>query len=258
MRPDRKSDKTAEDRTFMDRCIVIGAGELTVPGIEVKDGDFVIAADAGFSHCERLGIEPDLIVGDFDSLKEGDGEALEEIRRREPERILTLPSEKDDTDMLAAIRVGLEKGCREFFLYGGLGGRLHTLDALVPDGFVQYDVIKPGDPDGFIDILGDVVIRPDEEMSSELAYACGGVRGLLATGERFVGSADDKADIISRFPGVLAADMESAAVAQVCARLGVPFACIRIISDEGDISEYYDFKYRAADKAVSALLNVLK
>ncbi len=128
MRPDRKSDKTAEDRTFMDRCIVIGAGELTVPGIEVKDGDFVIAADAGFSHCERLGIEPDLIVGDFDSLKEGDGEALEEIRRREPERILTLPSEKDDTDMLAAIRVGLEKGCREFFLYGGLGGRLgHTI-----------------------------------------------------------------------------------------------------------------------------------
>ncbi|HJA31643.1 MAG TPA: thiamine diphosphokinase [Candidatus Eisenbergiella pullicola] len=112
----------------MDRCIVIGAGELTVPGIEVKDGDFVIAADAGFSHCERLGIEPDLIVGDFDSLKEGDGEALEEIRRREPERILTLPSEKDDTDMLAAIRVGLEKGCREFFLYGGLGGRLgHTI-----------------------------------------------------------------------------------------------------------------------------------
>lgn len=128
MRPDRKSDKTAEDRTFMDRCIVIGAGELTVPGIEVKDGDFVIAADAGFSHCERLGIEPDLIVGDFDSLKEGDGEALEEIRRREPERILTLPSEKDDTDMLAAIRVGLEKGCWEFFLYGGLGGRLgHTI-----------------------------------------------------------------------------------------------------------------------------------
>ena len=128
MRPDRKSDKTVEHRTFMDRCIVIGAGELTVPGIEVKDGDFVIAADAGFSHCERLGIEPDLIVGDFDSLKEGDGEALEEIRRREPERILTLPSEKDDTDMLAAIRVGLEKGCREFFLYGGLGGRLgHTI-----------------------------------------------------------------------------------------------------------------------------------
>lgn len=141
---------------------------------------------------------------------------------------------------------------------GGLGGRLHTLDALVPDGFVQYDVIKPGDPDGFIDILGYVVIRPDEEMSSELASACGGVRGLLATGERFVGSADDKADIMSRFPGVLAADMESAAVAQVCTRLGVPFACIRIISDEGDISEYYDFKYLAADKAVSALLNVLK
>ena len=136
---------------------------------------------------------------------------------------------------------------------GSLGG-LRTLDALVPDGFVQYDVVKPGDPDGLIDILGEVVLRPDEGMSSALAAAAGARRGILATGEKFVGSTADSEDILRRFPSALAADMESGAVAQVCSRLGVPFACVRIISDSGDADEYYDFVSRAAAAAVSAVL----
>lgn len=136
---------------------------------------------------------------------------------------------------------------------GSLGG-LRTLDALVPDGFVQYDVVKPGDPDGLIDILGEVVLRPDEGMSSALAAAAGARRGILATGEKFVGSATDREDILRRFPSALAADMESGAVAQVCSRLGVPFACVRIVSDSGDADEYYDFVSRAAAAAVSAVL----
>ncbi len=113
---------------MMERCMIIGAGDLEGVRIEVRTGDYVIAADAGLSCCKRLGIAPDLIVGDFDSLPGEEREALEEIRRREPERILPLPSEKDDTDMLAAIRAGLARGYREFVLYGGLGGRLgHTI-----------------------------------------------------------------------------------------------------------------------------------
>ena len=112
----------------MGRCIIVGAGELKSRTIEVRKEDFVIAADAGFSHCRRMGLSPDLIVGDFDSLPKEEQAQLERIRKEEPQRLLTLPSEKDDTDMLAAIREGLAKGCREFFLYGGLGGRLgHTI-----------------------------------------------------------------------------------------------------------------------------------
>ena len=112
----------------MGRCIIVGAGELKSRTIEVRKEDFVIAADAGFSHCRRMGLSPDLIVGDFDSLPKEEQARLERIRKEEPQRLLTLPSEKDDTDMLAAIREGLAKGCREFFLYGGLGGRLgHTI-----------------------------------------------------------------------------------------------------------------------------------
>ena len=140
---------------------------------------------------------------------------------------------------------------------GGIGGRLHTLDLLVPDLFVQYDVIMPGEPDGYMDILDRVGVLPDENLSAQLAAACGAMRGTMATGERFVDAAADKADILARFPTVVAADMESGAVAQVCARFGVPMACVKVISDSGDSGEYYDFKQRAADKAIRAVLSVV-
>lgn len=109
-----------------------------------------------------------------------------------------------------------EFGADELYMTGVAGslGGLRTLDALVPDGFVQYDVVKPGDPDGLIDILGEVILRPDEGMSSALAAAAGARRGILATGEKFVGSTADREDILRRFPSALAADMESGAVAQ--------------------------------------------
>ncbi len=74
----------------------------------------VIAADAGLDHLEEQGIVPDLIVGDFDSLG----------RVPEGKNVLRHPAEKDDTDMLLAVREGLKRGCRTFLLYGGLGGRL--------------------------------------------------------------------------------------------------------------------------------------
>lgn len=79
---------------------------------------FIIAADGGLVHLEEQSIVPDLIVGDFDSLG----------RIPEGGNVLCHPVEKDDTDMMLAVREGLKRGCREFVLYGGLGGRLdHTV-----------------------------------------------------------------------------------------------------------------------------------
>lgn len=160
----------------------------------------------------------------------------------------------------AAFALAREFGARGIYstgVAGALGGSLRVLDVLVPDGFVQYDVVKPGDPDGLLDVLGEIVVPPDAAMSGALAAKCGAKRGLLATGERFVGCEADREDILRRFPKAVAADMESGAIAQVCARLGVPFACVRVISDSGDSAEYGDFKRRAADKAVSAVLSAL-
>lgn len=110
----------------MSKCILICAGDLLVSSIPVKEEDLVIACDAGLLYCQALGIEPGLILGDFDSLGEDTEDALAAYRDRA--EIITLPVEKDDTDTLAALRIGLERGYREFHLYAATGGALdHTM-----------------------------------------------------------------------------------------------------------------------------------
>lgn len=97
-------------------CYVVGAGEFVGPPPTADD--FVIAADGGFAHLRALGAQADLVLGDFDSLGAPPAHP----------HLLRLPREKDDTDMLAALREGLARGFRAFHLHGGTGGRIeHTL-----------------------------------------------------------------------------------------------------------------------------------
>ena len=111
----------------MGRCIIVAAGDLTVGSVKVNDDDLVIAVDGGLGYCSVLELEPDLILGDFDSVSEQEREAIELLKAQIPERIIQLPDVKDDTDTLAAIRIGLENGYDRFLIYGGTGGRLeHT------------------------------------------------------------------------------------------------------------------------------------
>lgn len=110
------------------KCIVIGAGDLTVGTVQVQEEDLVIAVDGGLSYCGLLEVEPDILIGDFDSVSEKEREAVEELANQIPDRVIRLEREKDDTDMLAALKLGLEWGYRSFRIYGGTGGRLdHTL-----------------------------------------------------------------------------------------------------------------------------------
>lgn len=96
------------------RCIIIGAGGGASPEkTDIRQDDFVIAADGGYAKCRELGITPHLAVGDWDSLKAPPTDCPTAV----------LPVEKDDTDTLAAIRKGLEKGCEEFHIYFGTGGK---------------------------------------------------------------------------------------------------------------------------------------
>jgi len=110
------------------RCIVIGAGDLTVGTINITDDDLVIAVDGGLNYCSVLNIEPDFILGDFDSVSQEQREVLLELQKQVPDRVIALPPEKDDTDMLAALKFGLEFGYTSFLLYAAAGGRLeHTI-----------------------------------------------------------------------------------------------------------------------------------
>lgn len=121
-------NKTTEKKVKTGKCIVIGAGDLTMGELSLQENDYVIAVDGGLSYCGILMVEPDLIIGDFDSVSEQEKLAIEALQEEIPERIVELPVEKDDTDMLAALKQGLALGYRDFRIYAGTGGRFdHTL-----------------------------------------------------------------------------------------------------------------------------------
>lgn len=114
--------------TKQGKCIVICAGDFTPVEMKKKDGDFVIAVDGGYLYSKILEIAPDLIIGDFDSLPRAEREELSVMKQTDKDRIVELNPCKDDTDTLAALRIGLKKGYRNFHIYGAMGGRLeHTI-----------------------------------------------------------------------------------------------------------------------------------
>lgn len=99
-------------------CYVVGAGDCLSLEFQPSEEDLVIAADAGLRYLEQSGIAADLIIGDFDTLENAPT----------GRNVITLSCEKDDTDMLAAVREGIKAGYTEFHLYGGTGGRIdHTI-----------------------------------------------------------------------------------------------------------------------------------
>ena len=110
------------------KCIVIGAGDLTLGNIAVGEEDFVIAVDGGLGYCGVLEVEPDLLIGDFDSVSEEEEKAVRLLEQDIPDRVIRLAREKDGTGMLAALKEGLARGYRQFHIYAGTGGRFdHTL-----------------------------------------------------------------------------------------------------------------------------------
>lgn len=104
------------------RCVIISGSPETNPNFikqAVKCDDYVICADRGYEFACLADVEPDLIVGDFDSYRENISAECE---------IVKLNSHKDDTDTIHAIDVAFEKGFTDFLLLGALGGRIdHTI-----------------------------------------------------------------------------------------------------------------------------------
>ena len=101
----------------MDKCIIFGAADLCRLVAPIESDDLLIAADGGLRHFSAIDKKPHVILGDFDSLG------------YVPEGAQVHPVEKDDTDMMLAVRYGLSQNRKDFYLYGALdGSRLdHTV-----------------------------------------------------------------------------------------------------------------------------------
>ncbi|MBE7024716.1 MAG: 5'-methylthioadenosine/adenosylhomocysteine nucleosidase [Ruminococcaceae bacterium] len=141
---------------------------------------------------------------------------------------------------------------------GGLADDLKVFDIAIGTGAVQYDMDTTplGDPLGLISGLNLVQLPCDPSLTATLSEAADAIglharKGLLATGDRFCASKQDKEYITGHFPAI-ACEMEGGAVAQVCAANRIPCCLFRAISDsaDGDASVSYEaFATEAAKNA---------
>ncbi len=144
--------------------------------------DYVICADNGIHHANKLGIKPNLIVGDLDSATSDD---IAEFKARGIE-IMKYPCEKDATDTEIAIHKAIELGARYIDVYGGLGTRLdHTLGNV----HLLYQMLAKGIRGRLINSYNEVVLAEKElvvdgqkgQLVSLIPFL-GEVKGITTTG----------------------------------------------------------------------------
>ena len=148
----------------MANCIIFCAAEFDTLAEPIARGDYVIAADGGFSHVQKLGLEPDCVLGDFDSLG------------YVPDHAKLFPVEKDDTDAMLAARRGLELGYREFYFYGALDGprldhtvsNFQTLQFLADHGARGYLIGK----DYIVTVIKEETVEFPAEAEGILSLFC--------------------------------------------------------------------------------------
>lgn len=142
---------------------------------------------------------------------------------------------------------------------GSLDARLSIGDIAIGESLVQHDMdTSPlGDPVGLISGLNIVNIPADERVVSVLEKAAEKldgvktVRGIIASGDQFVASAEKKKYIVDTFNASVC-EMEGAAIAQVCFTNAVAFCVVRAVSDCADGSShmaYNEFLPVAASNA---------
>lgn len=160
-------------------CILIGAGDLTVSEIPIGENDLCIAVDGGYEYCKLLEITPDYILGDFDSISEKEAKGVVEIAKQEEDKVIILPVEKDDTDMLAAMKLGLAEGYQSFRIYGGMGGRIeHTIANIQ---CLLY--LKEHNAVGYLmDGTGMILVAKEEEISFQESLE--GYMSLFSMGDK--------------------------------------------------------------------------
>ena len=93
-------------------------GDWLAPFLD--DATQLIGADGGTRHILALGLVPDLVIGDLDSLEKVEVEAL----RARGVTIDVYPVAKDETDMELALRYAASRDDTPIVILGGLGGRL--------------------------------------------------------------------------------------------------------------------------------------
>ena len=152
-------------------------------------------------------------------------------------------------------------------LAGGLGQQVRVGDVVVARSLIQHDMdARPLFPRHMIPDLRKDAFVVDPDLAHAVTLSAAEVlqqvqqhvpahtlvqyglhqpcvhEGLILSGDRFVSTAADSAELVQRLPQALAVEMEGAAMAQVCHDFGIPLAVVRTISDRADDTAHVDFK----------------
>ena len=178
---------------MLKRAIIFVNGELCNGErikAQINSQDFLIAVDGGYGHMKSLGLNPDLVIGDLDSMQKSD---LKRLQTAGVE-FLRFPPEKDETDLELALFEASARGYRDILLVAGLGGRLdQTLGNLflpkapflqkclikMDDGCVEVWILRYSQSPGGLEILGE-----KGDVISLLVYGSK-VKGIATQGLKY-------------------------------------------------------------------------
>lgn len=141
------------------KCIIFGAGEFSkedyynckLLSSSQEEKCVYLAADGGYLSMQQVNLKPDYVIGDFDSLDTIPDNV----------KVIKCSSEKDETDLLLCINKGIELGCKEFYIFGGVGGRLdHTMANIQSLSYLA----KKGGRGYLISAARDIIVIENETI----------------------------------------------------------------------------------------------
>ncbi|WP_407269523.1 5'-methylthioadenosine/S-adenosylhomocysteine nucleosidase [Radiobacillus sp. PE A8.2] len=150
---------------------------------------------------------------------------------------------------------------------GGFAKELEVGDIVVSTTVVYNDVDVtafdyaygqvPGLPAAF---TADETLISQAMKATEIATNCKAMQGMIATGDAFMSDPERVEFIRSKFPTMIAAEMEAAAIAHVCHQYDTPFVIIRALSDiagkEASVS-FETFLETAATNAATLIMEMV-
>ncbi len=134
----------------MSRCVIIGGSEIrNYPLMRqyLRPDDYVIYCDCGLKHADNLGVEPSLVIGDFDS----------HPKPENMQNVIELPVIKDDTDTIFAVKEAMRRGYDDVLMLGVTGGRedmtlgniyallmlkMNGITAMIADDYSEISIIQ--------------------------------------------------------------------------------------------------------------------
>ncbi len=139
------------------KALLVGSGSINKYDrlmSSIEEVDYIICADGGLDHLLRVNVDPDIIIGDLDSITR---EGLEYIEEKSIE-VLKFPPIKDKTDTELALDFIIDRGFKEVILMGVSGSRLdHTLGSV----FLLDKLLREGIKSKLVDDKNTIFIVND-------------------------------------------------------------------------------------------------